>query len=911
MPASAPDLFARFAAAGQDGVGANFRRWLRLCGALPGEWTEIQVLDNGRGFVEMVDVDDETDAVRMIVEAERKGARAVYLIANAIDPVAITRHTPGRWFAPKKKDKVTTDRDITHRRVLYLDFDPERPTDTSATDDQVRDALEVASRVVAFLRERAPIAEHALGFGMSGNGATLFLALDRLASTDELTSIVKEIIVAVQCRFETETVKVDRSVFDPKRLIPAWGSYKRKGAQGIADRPHRRCALLVPDIIRRLSLADLTAVRDALVADLAPEQRAEIDRAAGRKPPPKPSTSAQPADEDIFKRANEQPIREIADRLGLLDGDHVMCPGCREVGDSSVAFVGNGIKCFHNRCAAEGVRDGFRTAVDVVVTARQCTPLDAVKQIFDWFGLELPKRPDRPGKPGRPLRPRLEIVPTPQDDRPEIVIRTAEHEVEAEAIAALARDPDIYQRARELVQVIDGKIHMLRNAQVRSRLSAAARWSRVVQGNDGTPTRTAAHPPDWAVNAVATNGVWRGIRPLAGIVEAPVLRPDGTILDTPGYDEKTGLIYQPAAELAGLRIPDPITRDDARGCLAQIYESVADFPFAEPMHRSAWLAGLLTLFTRHAFDGPAPLILVDSNTRGAGKGLLVDTAHMIATGYSAPVTALPDRDEETQKLITSLVMNGTPLVLLDNIAHDLGSPSLDMALTARVWSQRILGKSDTVSMPMRLTFWGTGNNVQLAADTARRILHVRLETPEENPEDRTEFRHPDLRAWLRRERRTLVRAVLAILRAFCAAGRPAPAGRAWGSYEEWSALVRGAITWLGEPDPVETRVAKAREADTEAQTIQLMIAALRQSDPLGEGLTAAEMIRLSTLPGNDHVLLRDALAELCPVRGNQPASAKSIGRRMRALKRRKCGGFMIDGIMNRTGIFYWLAKEAQ
>jgi hypothetical protein len=915
MPASAaPDLFSRFAAAGQEGIGANYRRWLRLCGALPGEWSEIQVLDNGRGFAEMVDVDDETDAVRMIAEAERR-ARAVYLIANAINPVAVTRHRPKQWFSPKQKKKESiTDRDITHRRVVYLDFDPERPTDTSATDDQVREALEVASRVVAFLRERAPVAEFALGFGMSGNGAALFLALDRLESTDELTSIVKEIIVAVQCRFETETVKVDRSVFDPKRLIPAWGSYKRKGADGFAERPHRRCALLVPDIVRRLTLAELGAVRDALVAELSPEQRAEVDRAAGRKAQAKSSQPAQSQPDDVFKRANEQPIREIAERLGLLDGDHVMCPGCREVGDSSVAFVGNGIKCFHNRCAGDGVRDGFRTAVDVVVTAKQCKPLEAVKQIFEWFGLEMPARQSQSQsqsqRPKPPPRPRVVPQPVTDADRLRIVIRTAEHEVEAEAISALARDPDLYQRAGAIAEVVGDKIHLLRNAQVRTRLSAAAQWVKIVDQN-GAPTQIAAHPPDWAVNAVATNVRLRGIRPLNGIVTVPVLRPDGTILSEPGYDDTTGLLYQPAPELDGLTVPDDVTHADARDALTQLYSAVADFPFAEKMHRSAWLAGLLTMFARYAFDGPAPLFLVDSNTRGAGKGLLVDVAHMIATGHSAPVTALPERDEEVQKLITTRVLESAPVVLLDNISGDLGGPSLDMALTARVWSQRILGRSESVAMPMRITWWATGNNVQLKADTTRRILHVRLETPEENPEDRSGFRHPDLRAWLRRERRALIRAALTILRAFYSAGAPVAGLRGWGSFEEWSAVVRGAIAWLGEPDPVETRVAKAREADTEANMLHLAIEALREADPNGAGVKASDLARLASLPGNDSPLLKELIAEISPVRGNQTPSPKSIGRRLVSLKGRVCGEFKIDVYSDRKGIAHFLVKQVK
>ena len=45
---------------------------------------------------------------------------------------------------------------------------------------------------------------------------------------------------------------------------------------------------------------------------------------------------------------------------------------------------------------------------------------------------------------------------------------------------------------------------------------------------------------------------------------------------------------------------------------------VADFPFAQPEHKSTFLAFLLTALARYAFSGPAPLFLIDANVRGSG-----------------------------------------------------------------------------------------------------------------------------------------------------------------------------------------------------------------------------------------------------------------------------------------------------
>jgi hypothetical protein len=41
---------------------------------------------------------------------------------------------------------------------------------------------------------------------------------------------------------------------------------------------------------------------------------------------------------------------------------------------------------------------------------------------------------------------------------------------------------------------------------------------------------------------------WPGLYSLKGITETPLLRPDGTVLDVPGYDPTTGYLYAPSAD---------------------------------------------------------------------------------------------------------------------------------------------------------------------------------------------------------------------------------------------------------------------------------------------------------------------------------------------------------------------------
>jgi hypothetical protein len=77
-----------------------------------------------------------------------------------------------------------------------------------------------------------------------------------------------------------------------------------------------------------------------------------------------------------------------------------------------------------------------------------------------------------------------------------------------------------------------------------------------------------------------------------------------------------------------------------------------------------------------------------------------------------------------------------------------GNAVLDAALPGTAWEDRLLGVNRMVKAPLYMTWYATGNNVTLGADTARRVCHLRLESPEERPEERRDLRHPDLLAWV-------------------------------------------------------------------------------------------------------------------------------------------------------------------
>ena len=336
---------------------------------------------------------------------------------------------------------------------------------------------------------------------------------------------------------------------------------------------------------------------------------------------------------------------------------------------------------------------------------------------------------------------------------------------------------------------------------------------------------------------------------------------------------------------------------------------VADFPFRKPDHRAAWLAFLLTPLARFAFTGPAPLFLIDANVRGSGKSLLCDMVALIVTGSEMSRMANPKDDDEARKRITALALAGDTLCLIDNIVGGLGCASLDAALTGTVWKDRVLGKSEIVELPLSVTWSATGNNVVLHADTSRRVAHIRLDSRLENPEQREGFRHPNLKAYIRSHRPQLLAHVLTILAAFCHAGRPQRKLPTWGSFEDWSDLVRQAVVWSGQSDPGATRTELVEQSDREAVALRELLGGWDELDPDCFGLTTAEILDRINKHHDRYERVRNAVLELCPPQaGHSLPSAGSFGKKLGHLRGRVVSGRYIDRRSNRKKTSAWFVS---
>lgn len=510
----------------------------------------------------------------------------------------------------------------------------------------------------------------------------------------------------------------------------------------------------------------------------------------------------------------------------------------------------------------------------------------------------------------------------PDDDRPTIVIDTDVETMTSRTIAALANDRRNFQRGGQLVIVTNAEplpkdddekrkgarfatgspmVRAMSLPTLNERAATAVRFVKVNADGDERPEL----PPPSVITAVHNRGEWPGVLELAGVIETPTMRPNGTLIQKPGYDRETGFLYSPNATFP--IIPDRPTQAHAREALAELQDIWVDFPFVGEndggSSRMVPVAALLTVLVRPAIVGPVPAFVVDASTRSSGKSLVVQLVVEIGTGRPPALATFPtgrDGGAELEKMLASYALAGALVVPFDNISigTTFGGAALEKYITAggKV-SLRKLGQSEAPEVPWNGVIFGTGNNLLIGDETARRVLSGRLVSPLERPEERTDFKYPRVVEHVRAMRPRLVAAGLTIVRGYVAANRPDTKTLVLGSFEAWSELVPRAIVWAGGHDVMGARVTGAADADEATMnlaTVLALLPALLKEQP--KGLTANGILD-ALYPGpkphdppDGYGELRSALESATGARpGTRPESAK-LGTYFRGHRDRKIDG---------------------
>jgi hypothetical protein len=298
--------------------------------------------------------------------------------------------------------------------------------------------------------------------------------------------------------------------------------------------------------------------------------------------------------------------------------------------------------------------------------------------------------------------------------------------------------------------------------------------------------------PSAGVLSAALSGASWSMPTLNGIVGIPVVRHDGTLLQRPGYDARTGLYLAPTVRIEPIaERPSAAAVQAAR---AFVFDRLlADFPWERPADRANYIALLVSPYLRYYLRCLAPLGIITASTPASGKTLLTGLVGLLAGQKS--MTWPADNDEELRKTITAAFHEQAGVMLFDNLAEgtEIGSPILANLLTAEVWSDRLMGgNSKLLSFPNDRLWMVTGNNLLTGGDIRSRHVNVRLAPQDPNPEQRTGFTIDDLPTQILRKdfQATVLQHLLVLIVDWTAAGAPRT-GHTMRQFSEWARGVGG------------------------------------------------------------------------------------------------------------------------
>ncbi len=331
-------------------------------------------------------------------------------------------------------------------------------------------------------------------------------------------------------------------------------------------------------------------------------------------------------------------------------------------------------------------------------------------------------------------------------------------------------------------------------------------------------------------------GEWR-LPPLNGIASAPLLRDDGAIASGSGYDPATGMWQENVPNLDALISIRPTLRD-ATAALFLIRHTFRTFCFADartvfdpaesvpvvdvskPPDRdeSGFLVALLTAVCRPSLPLAPGILFRAASVSGAGtgKGLLARCISLVAFGREPHAVTSGVRPEELEKRVAAELMQGNPVLFLDNLNNTaFRSNLLASAITERPSRVRLLGRSQMLQLNASAFVVLTGNGLTVSEDLARRFIAVDLDAHLEDPESRSFQR--DIKKEVAGRRAELLAAALTIWR-WGRLEKGLVRGVPLGSFELWCRWVRDPLLALGCADPV-ARVGESKWLDARRQAV--------------------------------------------------------------------------------------------
>ena len=391
-----------------------------------------------------------------------------------------------------------------------------------------------------------------------------------------------------------------------------------------------------------------------------------------------------------------------------------------------------------------------------------------------------------------------------------------------DAEQALAKKDGVYHfqgmlcSVRQDAVTSDVQVKPLGRERLLLDVSDAAIWEKHMRNGD----IVVIDPPSKYVNILLDKGEYIHIPQLCGVARQPYFFGDFQFSNREGYDFSSGIFGAFRAE--DFILPETPTLEQARQALGELKNLLSEFRFQSQRDLDAALAAMFTAVVRPSLPA-APMFHVRAPQIASGKSYLCNLLAAFAGPGSPSASAFPENQEESQKLVFSLLMDSPAVVIFDNLTGDLlPYTSLCSALTEESIQGRILGVSKTARVSTKTFFLSSGNNVGPVKDMTRRTVVICLNPQTELASDR-DFKFDPL-SMVKSRRSHYVSLVLTVINAWLAFGRPMTNCRKLASYDRWSEMTRQPLMWLGVSDPA-AGLYTAQEDDPEKQMLVRLLMA--------------------------------------------------------------------------------------
>lgn len=206
------------------------------------ELFEVRII--GKGNKKRIISGYFTDTDTLIQQFDTIDPRSVntYITINKVNEDCYAREQHDCF---RQTDANTHDHEIDAYEWLFVDLDPERISEVSSSDAELKEAENLSDKVYNYM---AQLGFHEPIRAMSGNGHHLLYKID-LPNTDENKALVERCLTNLASMFNNGKVKIDIVNHNQSRVCKLYGTLAQKGSN-TKTRPHRMsCLTYVPQKI--------------------------------------------------------------------------------------------------------------------------------------------------------------------------------------------------------------------------------------------------------------------------------------------------------------------------------------------------------------------------------------------------------------------------------------------------------------------------------------------------------------------------------------------------------------------------------------------------------------------------------------------------------------------------------------